>query len=418
MYKKTILKNGLRVLTYPRKHTHSVTVLVLVKAGTKFEEKRENGISHLLEHMFFKGTKKRPNPLDLAKEMDALGGTFNAFTLKDDTGYFVTVGYNDLKIAFEIVSDILLNSIFPEGELEKEKKVIIEEIKMREDSPISYINYLWEKLLYKDQPAGWNIAGTRETVSRMKREDLINYTDKFYRAKNIVIGIAGRINTREALSLVKYYFSGIKRGEGAKKRKVVEEQSKPEKLLFKKDTEQTQIILGVRAFNIFDKRRFVLAVLNNILGGGMSSRLFHEIREKRGLAYGVGSSVEFNPDTGYLATYTGVDHKKMNEVIGLILKEYKKMVKKTPSLAEITRAKKGMQRRERILLDTNHSFAAFFARQELLENRILTPEDRIRKIGRVKPFEIKEVAREIFKKEQLNLAVLSPLKQEVEKFKI
>jgi len=392
--------------------------LILVKAGTKYEKKEENGISHFLEHMCFKGTKKRPRSLDIAQEIDGVGGLFNAFTSKDLTGYFVNVDFSHLKLALDVVSDIFLHSIFKKEEIEKEKGVIIEEIKMTEDNPVSYILNLWDKLLYKEQPAGWDIAGTRETVLKIERENLINYVRKFYKAKNTVIGIAGRIHPSNVSPLVKHFFSDIKRGRGRRKKKVEERQKRPEKLFFKKETHQTHLAFGVRAFNIFDKRKYALSLLAAILGGGMASRLFQELREERGLAYYISTNFDCNPDTGQVVTYTGIDHKKINEVTGLIIDGYRRIKEKAPTLKEVNQAKESLKGNLRLSLEIPHSIAAFYARQELLEDRILTPEEKIKAVEKVRPFEIKEVAQEIFKRNKLNLVVISPKKKEVKNFKI
>ena len=418
MYQKTTFQNGLRVLTCPMINTRSVTVLILVRTGTKYEEREENGISHFLEHMCFRGTKKRPHPLDISQEIDGVGGMFNAFTSKDWTGYFVKVDFTHLKLALDVVSDILLHSIFKEEEIEKERGVIIEEIKMIEDTPTHYIEDLWEKLLYKDQPAGWDIAGTKETVSKIKRENLINYVNKFYQAKNTVVGIAGRIISKDIIPLVKDYFSDIKEGGERKKIKVQEPQKEPERLFFKKETQQTHLALGVRAFNIFDKRKYALSLLATILGGNMSSRLFQELREKRSLAYYVSTHFESNPETGYIATYTGIDHKKINEVVGLILKEYEKIRNETPSPKEVNQAKEYLKGRLRLSLEESETIASFYTMQELLEEKILPPEEKIKAIEKVTPLEIKEVSQEIFKKEKLNLAVISPKEGKIKTLKI
>jgi predicted Zn-dependent peptidase len=416
MFKKTTSKNGLRIITVPMRSTKSVTVLILVGAGTKYEKKEENGISHFLEHMYFKGTKKRPNPLDISKEIDGVGGAFNAFTSKDWTGYFVKVDFSHFNLALDLVSDIFLHSTLRKEELEKERGVILEEIKMIKDTPMHYIEDLWERLLYKDQPAGWDIVGRKEIVSKIQRDNLVKYLDTHYSARNTVIGIAGKINSKEAPGLVKRYFSDIKEEEPKRKAKVKEEQKEPEKLFFKKDTEQTHLAVGVRTFNIFDKRRYALSVLGTLLGGNMSSRLFQELRVKRGLAYYVSTQIEANPDTGYLVTFTGIDHQKISEVVELILKEYKKIKEKIIDSREVARSKEYLKGRLRLSLEESEDTASFYALQELLEERILTPEEKIKEIEKVTPVQIQEVAKEIFKEDRLNIAVISPKEQEFKHF--
>ena len=418
MFKKIHFKNGLRLVTIPLRNTRSTVILVLVRAGTKYETKEKNGISHFLEHMCFKGTEKRPCPFDISKEVDRVGGIFNAFTSKDYTGYFVKLDFSHFNLGVDIVSDIFLHSIFKEEEIEKERGVILEEMKMLEDTPTHYIEDLFEKLLYGDQPAGWNIVGTKKAVLSIKREDLIKYTKEHYVAKNVVVTVAGRIQPHKATSLIERYFSDVRKGESKKKKRVKEKQIKPNTLFCKKDTEQTHLALGVRTFNMFHKARYILSVMATLLGGNMSSRLFQEIREKRGLAYYISTHSEVNPDTGYLVSYAGVDHKKINDVVSLILEEYKKIKEKDLSKKEVERAKEYLKGRLRLSLEESENVASFYGSQELLENRILTPEEKIKEIEKVTPGDIKEVGDEIFMKNKLNLAVISPYHRTFKHFSI
>lgn len=413
---KTVLRNGLRVLTLPMRNTRSVTVLILVGAGTKYEKRETNGISHFLEHMYFKGTKKRPNALDISKEIDGVGGIINAFTTKDFTGYFVKVDYSHLNLALDVVSDIFLNSTLRKEEIEKEREVIIEEIKMLEDTPTNYIEFIWEKLLYGNQPAGWNIAGTRESVLNIKRDDLVEYMKNYYVGPNTVIGIAGRFDKRKAISLVKNYFSKTSKRKPKKKKQVKEKQKNPKQLFFKRDTQQTHLAVGARAFSLFDKRRFSLQLLSVILGGNMSSRLFQEIREKKGLAYYINTTIELNPDTGYLVTYTGVDHKNIEKTTSLILEEYKKIKKEGPTEKEIQDAKEYIKGLFRLSLEESSNVASFYATQALLEKRILTPQKKIKAIDKVKKSDIIKSACYIFSKNKLNFTAISPIKKKFKNF--
>lgn len=418
MFRKTVLKNGLKIVTCPIKSTRSVTVLILVGAGTKYEKKEKNGISHFLEHMYFKGTKKRKRAIDITKEIEGVGGIMNAFTSKDYTGYFIKVDYSHLKLALDVVSDIFLNSTFKEEEIERERGVILEEIKMYEDMPMAYIETIWEKLLYDDQPAGWNTVGKRETVLKIKRDDFLKYIKDYYVGPNTVIGIAGRFDEEKTIPLVKNYFSSVRKICPKKKKPVKEKQKTPQKLFFKKDTQQTHLVVGTRAFSLLDKRRYVLQVLSVILGGNMSSRLFQELREKRGLAYYVHTRIEINPDTGYLATFTGIDHKQIENVASLILEEYKKIAKEGPSEIEIKRAKENIKGLFRLSFEESDNVASFFATQALLENKILTPEEKIKAIDKVTKKDIIEVSRDIFSAEKLNLAAISPKEKKLKNFNI
>lgn len=416
MFKKTVLKNGLKIITCPMKNTHSVTVLILVKAGTKYETKKENGISHFLEHMYFKGTKKRKSALDVSKEIDGVGGIINAFTSKDYTGYFVKVDYSHFNLALDLVSDIFLNSTLPDEEINKERGVIIEEIKMFEDTPMHYIEWVWEELLYGDQPAGWKITGERKNVLKIQREDFLNYIKNYYVSQNTVVCVAGKIDNKKTLSMIGDCFSDISQKTQKKKKSVREFQISPRKLFFKKNTKQTHLALGVRAFNIFDKRRFALQVLSVILGGNMSSRMFQELREKRGLAYYIHTSVELNPDTGYLVTYAGIDHKNIEKATFLITQEYKKIKKGNLTEKEIKMAKEYIKGLFGLSLEESDNIASFYASQALLERNIISPEEKIRAIDKVNKRDILNVAKYIFTPSRLNLAVISPKKKKIQNF--
>jgi len=426
MFKRTTLKNGLRVITVPRKNTQSLTVLVLVGTGSKYEKKEINGISHFLEHMYFKGTKKRPSTQIIAETLDKVGGIYNAFTGEEYTGYFAKVAAQHFDLALDWVSDIFLNSILPKEEIEKEKGVIIEEINMIYDHPMSYVQTLWNKLLYGDQPAGWDIAGKKETVSKMDREKLSEYMERQYVAKNTIVSIAGNFDEKEAISKVKKYFSKIKTKKPIEKPKVidasirsastlsgverVEKQKNPEVLLNSRQTDQTHLCLGVRTFNLFHPQRYAFDLLSAILGGMMSSRLFIEVRSKLGIAYYINTNSEMNPDTGFLFTQTGLDNKNVERGILTILKEYKKISEKKVPTSELKKAKDYLKGKTTLLLESSDAQASFYAAQELLEKTILTPEEIFKKIDRVTRKDILKVAKEIFKPEKLNLVLIGPFK--------
>ncbi len=416
MFKKTTLKNGLRIITVPQKGTQAVTVLVLVGTGSKYETKEISGISHFLEHMFFKGTKKRPSPLKVIEPLDKIGGIYNAFTSEEYTGYFSKVKASHLDLALDWVSDIYLNSLLPKKEIEKERGVIIEEINMLQDHPMSYIQILWPKLLYGDQPAGWHIAGTKESVIKMNHQMLFNYRKKQYTAPNTIICVAGKINPQNAQKLVKKYFSKIETYPFIKKQKVIEGQIKPNCLLQFKKTDQTHLALGVRAFNLFHPQRYDQEILGIILGGMMSSRLFVEIREKLGIAYYIKTEVSADPDTGYLTTLAGIDNKNIEQAILTILKEYKKIAQKRVPKEELKKAKECIKGKTALFLESSDVQASFYAGQELLENRILTPVEIFKKIDRVSQLDILKVAKDIFQPSKLNLALIGPFKNK-ERFK-
>jgi predicted Zn-dependent peptidase len=410
MFKKTTLKNGLRIITVPQKNTQAVTVLVLVGTGSKYEKKETNGISHFVEHMFFKGTKKQPQAIDVAETLDRVGGIYNAFTGEENTGYFAKVASSHLDLALDWVSDIYFNSVMPEKEIEKEKGVIIQEINMYQDHPMSYVGILWSKLLYGDQPAGWPVAGTKETVSKISRENLMSYMKKQYVASNTVVCVSGNINSAKTTGKVKKYFSGIKSVIPFKKPQVFETQIKPECLLLEKETDQTHLCLGVRAYNIFHPQRYVQELLGIILGGMMSSRLFVEIREKMGLAYYISASGSADQDTGELVTQAGVQNQKLEKGIAAILKEYKKISKIRVPEGELKKAKDYLKGKMTLLLEASDTQASFYGSQELLEKKILTPKEIYKEIDKITQADVQKVARDIFQPRKLNLAVIGPFK--------
>jgi predicted Zn-dependent peptidase len=414
MFKKTTFKNGLRIITVPQKGTRAVTVLVLVRTGSKYETKEINGISHFLEHLFFKGTKKRPTPLAVSETLDRVGGIYNAFTSEEYTGYLAKVEASHLNLALDWVSDIYLNSLLPKKEIEKERGVIIEEINMYLDTPMIYIGELWKRLLYGSQPAGWEVTGTKENVSRIKREQLLNYMRNQYTASNTIICVAGKIDSK-VVEKVKEYFSEIKQTRPKLKSPVIEKQRKPQSLLCYKKTDQAHLALGVRAYNLFHPQRYTLELLEIILGGMMSSRLFVEIRGKLGLAYYVKTNTDVNPDTGSLVTLAGIDNKKVEKAIFTILKEYRKISQKRVPKTELKKAKDYIKGKTALLLESSDAQASFYAGQELLENKILTLEEIFKKIDKISQSDILKVAKDIFQPQKLNLVLIGPFKDR-EKF--
>jgi predicted Zn-dependent peptidase len=410
MPQKTILKNKLKLLLVPYAATQAVTVLVLVKIGSKYEKKEINGISHFLEHMLFKGTKKRPTQIEVAETLEKVGGVFNAFTGEEYTGYYAKVASVHFELAMDWVSDIYLNSIIPKEEIKKERKVIIEEINMYNDNPMADVQRLWKKLLYGDQPAGWDIAGRKSSIKKIQRNDLLSFLRKNYVSNNTLICIAGNFDQNYVKKLVQKYFYSFKPGKPFSKPPVAEIQKSPAALVKTKNTEQTHLCLGVRAYNIFHPKRYALSLLAEILGGMMSSRLFTEVREKRGLAYYISTSIENDPDTGYLVSRVGVDNKKALEAIRVILKEYKKVAKTGVSEEELIKAKECTKGRMALSLESSDALAFFYGGQEILKNETKTPEQVFKEVDKVKKSDILKVARDIFRPNKLNLALIGPFR--------
>jgi predicted Zn-dependent peptidase len=410
MFQKTVFKNGLRIITLPMKNTEAVTVLVLVGTGSKYEKKETNGISHFLEHLYFKGTKKRPTPIMVAETLDRVGGIYNAFTGDDYTGYFAKVSYLRADLAMDWVSDIFLNSTLPEGEIEKERGVIIEEINMTLDNPMYYVQELWSKLLYGDQPAGWSIAGTKENIKKISRQNLFQYRKNQYVAENTMVAVAGKIDSKNIIEKIKKYFSEIKTSKPLAKQKLIEKQQKPGFLLNFKKTDQSHICFGVRSYNIHHHLRYAQELLALILGGMMSSRLFVKVRGELGLAYYINTDVSANADSGYLATQAGVDNTKIDKAISAILKEYKRISEEKVLEDELQKAKDYFKGKMSLLLESSDQQAVFYTMQDIIEKKILTPEEIFTKIDKVSRDDILKLAKAIFRPEKLNLAIIGPFK--------
>ncbi len=411
-FKKKVLKNGLRVVTVPMKDNPTVTVLVLVEAGSKYETKKLNGISHFLEHMCFKGTTKRPKAIDISKELDSLGSQYNAFTAQEYTGYYAKSSARHFKQMFDIVSDIYLNSTFPDKEMEKEKGVIIEEINMYEDMPNRHVQDLMMKLLYGDTPAGWNIAGERENILNMKREDFVNYKKEHYVPKATVIVVAGKVTEAEVMTEVNKVFKHIGNDAKTPKIKTKEKQSKPHALVKFKQTDQTHFVLGVRTYDMFTKHAATLSVLGGILGGGMSSRLFQRLREEMGVGYYVRAYNDAYTDHGFFQISAGVDNKRIDEVLYAVLEECKKLKKFKVSEEELHKVKEYLIGNMRLSLESSDDIANYYGGQELLKHIIKRPKDKAKAIREVTATQIQTLAKNIFKNGGLNLALIGPFKKE------
>ena len=408
--------SGLRLVTIPMPATKTATVFVLVGTGSKYETKEINGISHFLEHMMFKGTAKRPGTMDIARELDTIGAEFNAFTGKEYTGYYAKASAEKLDTTMDVVFDIFLNSKLSEDEIVIEKGVIVEEINMYRDLPQRYVGDIFEKLLYGDQPAGWEIAGEKEVVTGLKRDKFVDYFNSHYVAENTIVAVAGNVEPEEVKKKVENYFKTIRHGKTIGKLVVNEKQEKPELVVSYKKTDQTHFILGFRAFNMFDDKKYALSVLAKILGGGMSSRLFYEVRERRGLAYYVRSEVNPYTDSGYLSVSAGVNNEKAIEAIKVILDEVKKIKADSITEKELQQAKDNAEGSMALGLEHSDGVAMSYADSVLFHNKVLTPEEELDKIKRVTLEDIHKVAGEIFNDNKLNLAVIGPF-QDDGKFK-
>jgi predicted Zn-dependent peptidase len=415
-YEKITLKNGLRVILAPMKETQTMTVLMMTGTGSRYETRTQNGLSHFLEHMFFKGTNKRPTSLSITEELDAIGGDYNAYTAKDRTGYYAKVDAKHSDIALDVVSDIFLNSKIDQDEINREKGAILQELAMYEDTPRRKVGDLFEELLYGDTPLGWDIIGTKENIKTFKRSDFIKYINQHYIASNVVVGVAGKFDVEKMKEDIEQAFKNIRVGKKVVCKVMKEKQLKPALLVRYKKTDQTHLVLGVRAFDFNHPDRYVLSVLATILGGNMSSRMFISVRERKGLAYNVSTSSDTMQDVGYLATQCGVEHKNLKETIKTVLEEYKKISQELVPEKELLKAKEYIKGSAVMSLESSDEVVSYLVDQELIKGKIKLPTEVFAKIDEVTSEDVLRVAQAIFVDKMLNLAIIGPHKN-MKKFK-
>jgi predicted Zn-dependent peptidase len=410
--KKITLKNGLRILLVPEPRNRAATALILVQAGSQYEAKRENGVSHFLEHLMFKGTTDRPQPGMIAHELTALGAQFNAFTDQEHTGYYAKVQAEKFPKALEIVCDLYLNPLFDKQEIEKERGVIIQEINMYEDDLPARAARDFNFLVYGDQPAGWDVAGEKPVIRQLGREDFIEYRARRYVMPGTVVVIAGKFDERRTLVQIEKYFGGIRRYPVLPAKKTTERQSSPRVSLHFKESDQAHIVLGFRAFDTFDRRRHALRALGDILGGGMSSRLFMRIREQMGAAYYIGAGSDLSLDHGMFSVAAGVGHAKIMPVIRAILEECRALRDRVVPDAELQKSKDHLIGGIALGLETSDDLASFYGGQEILGRPALSPEQVMDRIRKVTVEEVQNAARDIIRNKRLNLAIVGPYKSQ------
>jgi len=409
LFKLLTLKNQAKLILAPMKETKAVTVLVLFKVGSRYESTQLNGLSHFLEHMLFKGTKKRPNTLDISKALDQVGADFNAFTTKDLTGFYVKVIDKKVELAVDVLSDILFHSKFEIKEMAKEKGVIIEEINMYEDNPLLYIEDLMERTVFGSGPLGRLVIGSRENIRRFSRSELVRYHQKFYHPKNMLIAVAGNFEEKKVKNLIgKYFNPKSQKNKAPVFRRFSSKQKKPQVTLKFKETEQVQVGLGFKAFSYFDKNIYPFYLLSVILGGSMSSRLFIEMRERRGLCYYIKAIPNIYEDTGLLFIQAGLDKSRIFEALAVLWQELMKIKKQGVSPAELKRAKDFLKGKLVLELEESSEIASFLAKQQLLTGKIEKPEEKFKKVDKVTRAEIKRAAAKILSKKLMNLVVIGP----------
>lgn len=405
-FEKKVLDNGLRVILAPMNNTDAVTLMVSIKTGSRWETKKISGISHFLEHLFFKGTKSRPEPGQVHKDLNKIGADHNAFTSKEMTNFWVKSSSKDFDIAMDVVSDLLLEPLFKEEEIERERGVIMQEIDMYEDNLQYKAQSLLESVVFGDQPIGWEIAGSKKTIGKIKREDIIKYEKANYLSENMAVTAAGNIDKNEALAKIKKFFGKIRKGVNASPKKAEISQKEPMVKISGKDSDQTHIAAAFRAYDMFDDKRYALNLLSVILGGNASSRLFSEIREKLGLAYYVYSWADYYLDCGYLGVAAGVPHEKLADVAKKVVEICDHIKRGGVSDKDIDFAKSYVRGQAALRFETSDEIAGFVANQELFYNEIKQPADILKKIEQVGKNDVLSIAKELFAPDRISLTAI------------
>jgi len=412
MYQKTILDNGLRILTSALPHTRSVSVGFFVGVGSRYESDEQSGVSHFIEHMLFKGTEKRPTAMEIAVAIEGIGGIFNAGTGTESSVYWIKVAQSHLDVAIDVLVDMLRYSKFDPEEIDRERRVIIEEINLTHDTPDSLVHLLINELLWPNHPLGRDIAGTKESLSGLDRESLTAYLKHYYRPSNTVVSVAGNVEHEAVVGKVAALLGDWATGEAATYRAAEDDQVEPRLRIHHKETEQAHLCLSVPGIPRDHPDRFKLRLLNTVLGEGMSSRLFTEIREKRGLAYNIYSYVSGMHDTGAVGVYAGVDPRRVEDASKAILAEWDRLRQESVPAKELTKAKEFVKGRLLLQMEDSFSVAAWCGRQEVLSPEVLTVDEVIEAIEAVTVADVQQVAQGLFLRERLNLAVVGPFEDE------
>ena len=405
-FERTTLSNGTRVLTAPMSHAQSVSCFVMFAAGSRYERREESGIAHFAEHMFFKGTERRPTARDIATEIDAIGGEFNAFTGKELTGYYVKCAAETRDIALDVLVDMLRNSRFDPGEIEREKGVIVEEMNMYADTPRSYIGNVWERHVYGDQPLGWDIIGTEETIRAATRETFAGYLERWYRPERMVIGLGGRVGDDVIERLEELLGDLPAEATGTPEAVVLPEDGGAVRI-HTKQSDQAHLVIGAPSYPHGHPDRYALQLLATVLGGGMSSRLFTEVRERRGLAYYVYCGNNSYADAGTLAAQAGVDLNRIDEAVETIVAELRRVVTESVPSDELEKARSFTKGRFVLGLESPHATIMFGLRREVLEGRAIEPDEVLAGLDAVTVEDLERVAAEILGG-SLRLAVIGP----------
>lgn len=413
MFQGTVLSNGLRVVTQRLASTKAVTVLILVGAGSRYETKEINGISHFLEHMFFKGAKKYKSAKEVSETIDSIGGDFNAFTGKEYVGYYVKAAAEHADTCLDVLSDMLLFARHDPLEIDKERGVIMEEYNMYLDTPMYQIGWDFERLVYGDQPMGWDQVGTRDVIMSVQQKDFQKYQHDLYTPENIVVAIAGNLHHDEMVSKVSQFFGAMPVRKKAYNYVPLQVYA-PSKRLFlrSKKTEQSHICVGFPVVAEADRDYAATKVLSVILGGGMSSRMFQSVREDRGLAYYTNSSVDGFTDTGLFTTNAGVDVKRIDEAIDAVIEQYWKIASEPVPAAELHKAQEYIKGKTILKLEDSEEYAHLLGKYEVLYGKVKTPEELLKEIDRVTVEDVHRIAQKYFVREKMYMAVIGPYEDE------
>jgi predicted Zn-dependent peptidase len=407
VFERTELANGVRVLTADMPHAQSVTCALMYAAGSRYETRDTNGIAHFAEHMFFKGTERRPTARDIAGEIDAIGGEFNAFTGKEYTGYYVKCAAEHRDVALDVLVDMLRNSRFDADEIQREKGVIVEEMNMYFDTPRDYIGGVYDNLLYGDQPLGWDIIGRKETVREATRETFLDYLGRWYKPERLVVGIGGRVGEDLVPRLEELLGDLDGRAAGAPAPVELAGNGAPVKV-HTKASDQAHVCLGVRSYPLEHPDRYALQLLATVLGGGMSSRLFTEVRERRGLAYYVYGLNHSYTDAGSLYSQAGVDIERIDEAVTTIVAELRRIADEDVPGDELEKARNFAKGRFVLQLESPQGTIMYGLRREVLEGRVVEPVDVLAELDRVTAADLRRIAGDIVGDRGLKLAVIGP----------
>jgi predicted Zn-dependent peptidase len=406
-FEKTTLDNGLRVVTAPMPQAKSVACFVMLAAGSRYETKDTNGIAHFAEHMFFKGTEKRPTARDIAGEIDSIGGEFNAFTGKEYTGYYVKCAAEHRDIALDVLIDMLRNSKFNAEEIEREKGVIVEEMNMYYDTPRDYVDGVYDELLYDDTPLGWDIIGRKETVRGAKRETFLDYLERWYRAPRMVAGIAGNLG-EGLIPRLEELLGDVPDGAPGQPLPAEWHQDAPRVKLHTKQSDQAHIRVGVHSYPLVHPDRYALSLLSTVLGGGMSSRLFTEVRERRGLAYYIYGHQQGYTDTGTLFAQGGVDINRIDDAVQTVVAEFARIAAEPIEADELEKARNFAKGRLVLSLEDPKGMIMFGLRNEVLEGNLREPDEVLAGLDAVTIEDVQRVAQDIVRENRLNFALIGP----------